>query len=82
MPITYFAEQELDDLLESLPDLLELSVVAGFTGVHVRSVRRWIEEGRLAALARSERSYLVPKQSLRKFLLGVEPRDEDDGDDQ
>ncbi len=82
MPIAYFAEQELDDLLEDLPDLLELSAVAEFTNVHVRTVRRWLEEGRLAALVRSERGYLVPKDSLRKFLLGIEPRDADNNDEQ
>jgi hypothetical protein len=81
MPITYFAEQELDELLQELPDLLELSVVADFTNVNVRSVRRWLEEGRLAGLVRSERGYLVPKAALRKFMLGIEPRD-DDGDDE
>lgn len=81
MPIAYFAEQELDDLLRDLPDLLELDFVAEFTGVHVRTVRRWLEEGRLAALIRSERGYLVPKASLRNFLLGVEPRDEVENED-
>jgi excisionase family DNA binding protein len=78
VPITCFAEQELDDLLRDMPDLLDLSYVADFTDVHVRTVRRWIDEGRLAALQRSERSYLVPKSCLRKLLLGIKPEGDDE----
>lgn len=52
---------------QSLPKLLKVSEVAEFTGTHERTVRRWIKEGRIAAVE-SPAGLRVPRRTLWRFL--------------
>lgn len=52
---------------ENLPKLLKVSEVASFTGTHERTVRRWIRDGRLAAVEHPQ-GLRVPRRALWRFL--------------
>jgi excisionase family DNA binding protein len=68
MPIAEYAIAELRAILRDWPDLLTVQDVANLTDSHERTVRRWLEEGKLAGLRKGYRAFLIPKESLIKFL--------------
>lgn len=70
MPIRNYAEQELRAILADQADLLEVEEVAELTNSHERTVRRWLEKGRLKGLQKGARAFLIPKQALIAFLCG------------
>jgi excisionase family DNA binding protein len=68
MPIAEYAVRELRAILREWPDLLTVQDVAMLTDSHERTVRRWLEEGRLAGLRKGNRAFLIPQAALVKFL--------------
>jgi len=52
---------------EELPDLLTPTEAAAYLGIHVKTVREYIQHGRIRA-ARNGRHYLIRKQWLLKYL--------------
>lgn len=70
MPIARYATNHLERILRDRPDLLEVSEVADLTASHERTVRRWIASGRLAALQKTARGFLIPQKALVEFLTG------------
>lgn len=57
----------LHEQFENLPKLLKVSEVCEYTGCHERTVRRWIRDGRLAAVE-SGAGLRVPRRALWRFL--------------
>jgi excisionase family DNA binding protein len=70
MPIARIARSEAHNTLRHEPKLMTVTHVAKLLGVHVRTVRRWLETGRLAGLSKGPRSYLIPRTALIDFLCG------------
>lgn len=54
----------------SMPDLLKVNDVAEYVGVNVRTVRRWIEQGKLKAL-KGGGALRIRRSDLDKFLRPV-----------
>ncbi|MCC7508386.1 MAG: excisionase family DNA-binding protein [Planctomycetes bacterium] len=73
MPIGRYATTHLEWILHDKTDLLEVWEVADLTNSHERTVRRWIASGKLAALQKTARGFLIPKQALIDFLTGEKP---------
>jgi excisionase family DNA binding protein len=70
--ITRIARSEVEAALESAPAMLRVKEVAEFARADERTVRRWLASGRLTGVRKSARAYLIPKQSLIRFLsMGV-----------
>lgn len=76
MSIAQLKGRPVDDPLQAvqtLPHLLKSKDVAKFMGVCLRTVRRWVKSGRLAAMkthpGRNGR-YRIPRESLRQMLVG------------
>ena len=57
----------LTDQYQTLPKLLKVSAVAEFTSTHERTVRRWIKDGRLAAVEHPG-GLRIPRRALWRFL--------------
>lgn len=57
------------DLSSDLPPYLTLQEVSRYFNVHARTVRRWIDAGRLAAIRTSiRRGHIrIPMQALRRL---------------
>lgn len=60
----------LEPQLSDLPDkkLLRVSEAAEYFGVHERTVRLWIEHGKLTA-EKPEGTIFIPRESIIKFRL-------------
>ena len=64
--VTTCPGSDLQDL-QGLPPLLTIKMVAAVVGVHDRSVRRWLAEGRLGAVHAGGR-VRIPRAALITFL--------------
>ena len=80
MNIRCYARKELINALRRYPPLLEVSETAVLSGVTPRTVRRWIQDGNLAAVDKGLKGTLVPKSALINFMCG-EARDGKDNDE-
>lgn len=59
---------ELERVLAPYPDLLTVAEVATILRVHPRSVQRWAQEGRVAAV-RLGRRYCIPRAAVLQRML-------------
>ncbi len=50
-------------------NLLTVPEVAEWARVHPKTVYRWIREGRLEAIQFGPRTYRIPEDGIRQFLL-------------
>lgn len=73
MPVARYASDHLERILHDKTELLDVWEVAELTNSHERTVRRWIASGKLAALQKTARGFLIPKQALIDFLTGEKP---------
>ena len=73
MAIAVYARRQLQQALRGMPPLLEIFEVADLLNVHERTVRRWLNDGKLAGVDKGGRGYLIPKGALIDFMTGGEP---------
>jgi excisionase family DNA binding protein len=67
MVIARYARREAQRALHHEPKLMTVSHVADLLDVHVRTVRRWLDDGSLAGLNLGK-GYRIPKPALINFL--------------
>ena len=63
-------QSELEQALQSYPDMLTVAEVATLLRVHPRSIQRWARAGRFASV-RAGHSYRIPRAEVIRWLHQV-----------